>query len=45
LSSDPVLISSFEIPDGCVLSIAFHPTLPLIFCGKNNGDIEVWRAV
>lgn len=45
LSSDPVLVSSFHIPDGCVLSVIFHPTLPLIFCGKNNGDIEVWRAV
>lgn len=41
LSSDPVLVSSFHIPEGCVLSITFHPTLPLIFCGKNNGDIEV----
>ena len=45
LSSDPVLISSFNIPEGCVLSVTFHPTLPLIFCGKENGDIEVWRAV
>jgi WD40 repeat protein len=44
LSSDPVLISTLNIPDGCVFSIAFHPTLPLIFCGKDNGDIEVWRA-
>ncbi len=41
LSSDPVLVSSFHIPDGCVLSVRFHPTLPLIFFGKNNGDIEV----
>lgn len=45
LSSDPVLISTLNIPDGCVFSIAFHPTLPLIFCGKDNGDIEVWQAV
>jgi WD40 repeat protein len=45
LSSDPVLVSSFHIPEGCVLSVTFHPTLPLIFCGKDNGDIEVWRAV
>lgn len=44
LSSDPVLISILKIPDGCVLSIAFHPTFPLIFCGKDNGDIEVWRG-
>jgi len=44
LSSDPVLVSSFHIPEGCVLSITFHPTLPLIFCGKNNGDIEVVLA-
>lgn len=43
LSSDPVLVSSFRIPDGCVLSVRFHPTLPLIFCGKDNGDIEVWK--
>ena len=41
LSSDPVLVSSFHIPDGCVLSVRFHPTLPLIFFGKDNGDIEV----
>ena len=45
LSSDPVLVSSFHIPEGCVLSVTFHPTLPLIFCGKDNGDIEVWQAV
>jgi WD40 repeat protein len=45
LSSDPVLVSSFHIPEGTVLSVTFHPTLPLIFCGKDNGDIEVWRAV
>ena len=45
LSSDPVLVSSFRIPDGCVLSVIFHPTLPLIFFGKDNGDIEVWWAV
>jgi len=44
LSSNPVLISILKIPDSIVLSITFHPKLPIVFFGKVNGDIEVWRA-
>lgn len=44
LSSDPVLISILKVPDSIVFSIVFHPKLPIVFIGKQNGDIEVWRA-
>lgn len=45
LSSNPVLISILKVPDSTVLSIAFHPKLPIVFIGKANGDIEVWKAI
>lgn len=44
-SSDPVLISILSVPESTVFSIAFHPKLPIFFIGKDNGDIEVWRAL
>ena len=44
LSSNPVLISILKVPASIVFSIVFHPKLPIVFIGKQNGDIEVWRA-
>jgi WD40 repeat protein len=45
LCSDPVLISILHTHDFIVLSIVFHPILPIVFFGGKNGTIQAWRAI
>jgi len=45
LANIPVLITAMNMPPGrMVVSMAFHPKHPVIFIGRNDGSLEMWKA-
>jgi len=45
LANTPVLITRIDMPPGrMVFSRAFHPKYPVIFIGRNDGSLEMWKA-
>lgn len=45
LANIPVLVTAMNMPPGrMVVSMAFHPKHPVIFIGRNDGSLEMWKA-